>query len=136
MPVRPLSSHAYARRDELRAMESIVSSAWLSPARPLVGCTIGDLEWWMAGGGPEVDWSGRIRIWSIGGDPVGWGWFSPPASLDWFVAVGLAADEEVAIRLEILDWAADRARAIAAENAAAGNACLLYNLTLPTILLV
>jgi Acetyltransferases len=99
-------------------MQSIVSAAWASPARPLVHCTVGDLEWWLAGGGPAVDWSGRIRTWWIGGDPVGWGWFSPPASLDWFVRHGLTRGEEAAIRDEVLAWHAERARAVATEAAA------------------
>ena len=101
MPSVPLTSRDFAGSDDLRAMQSIVSAAWAGPARPLVHCTVGDLEWWLAGGGPDVDWSSRIRIWSIGGDPVSWGWFSPPASLDWFVAHGMTADEETAIRDEI-----------------------------------
>jgi ribosomal protein S18 acetylase RimI-like enzyme len=119
MPSLALTSSAYADRDDLLAMESIVSAAWASPARPLVHCTIGDLEWWLAGGGPDVDWSSRIRIWSIGGDPVGWGWFSPPASLDWFVRPGLGPDDEAAIRDEILIWHGERALAIAGEAASA-----------------
>jgi ribosomal protein S18 acetylase RimI-like enzyme len=113
MPPVPLTSRDYAGVDDLRAMESIVSAAWSSPARPLVHCTVGDLEWWLAGGGPQVDWSSRIRIWSIGGDPVGWGWFAPPASLDWFVRHGVTAAEEAAIRDEILAWHVERARAVA-----------------------
>jgi len=109
----PLTSRDYAGIDDLRAMESIVSAAWASPARPLVHCTVGDLEWWLAGGGPDVDWSRRIRIWSIGGDPVGWGWFTPPLSLDWFVGHGLTVEEEAAIRDEMLAWHAERAHAAA-----------------------
>ena len=116
MPSVSLTSRDYAGKDDLLAMESIVSAAWASPARPLVHCTVGDLEWWLAGGGPDVDWSSRIRIWSIGGDPVAWGWFAPPVSLDWFVGHGLAAGEESAIRDEILDWHAERGRAAAAEQ--------------------
>jgi ribosomal protein S18 acetylase RimI-like enzyme len=107
----PLTSRDYAGANDLRAMESIVSAAWASPARPLVHCTIGDLEWWLAGGGPDVDWSSRIRIWWLGGDPVGWGWISPPLSLDWFVRPGLTAEEEAAIRDEILAWHVERAGA-------------------------
>jgi len=118
MPQGSLTSSSYAGRDDLRAMQSIVSAAWANPARPLVHCTVGDLEWWLAGGGPDLDWSTRIRIWSVGGDPVGWGWFSPPASLDWFVRHGLTADEESALRDEILDWHAERARAVASTPAA------------------
>ena len=114
MPRGPLTSSPYAGRDDLRAMQSIVSAAWASPDRPLVHCTVGDLEWWLAGGGPDVDWSTRIRVWSIGGDPVGWGWFSPPTSRDWFVRHGLTPDEESAIRADILGWHLERARAIAA----------------------
>jgi ribosomal protein S18 acetylase RimI-like enzyme len=116
MPPFPATSRAYSGRSDLSAMEAIVSAAWASPVRPLVHCTVGDLEWWLVGGGPDVDWSTRIRVWSIGGDPVGWGWFTPPASLDWFVRFGLKRDEESAIRDEILAWHVDRARAVAAET--------------------
>jgi ribosomal protein S18 acetylase RimI-like enzyme len=108
-----LSSRAWSGRDDLRAMESIVSAAWAGPGRPLVRCTIGDLEWGLVGGGPDVDWSSRIRIWSVGDDIVGWGWISPPASLDWFVRHGLSAAEEATIRNEMLDWQAGVARAAA-----------------------
>ena len=41
-------------------------AAWLSPRRPLVPQTIGDLAWWFASAGPDVDWSERIRIWTDG----------------------------------------------------------------------
>jgi ribosomal protein S18 acetylase RimI-like enzyme len=112
----PLTSRDYTGADDLRAMESIVSAAWVSRARPLVHCTVGDLEWWLAGGGPDGDWSSRIRIWSLGGDPVGWGWVSPPLSLDWFVRHGLMAVEEAAIRDEILAWHVERARAAASST--------------------
>jgi mycothiol synthase len=105
----PLTSRPYAPAD-LHAMESIVSAAWAGPRRPLVQCTVGDLEWWIAGGGPDVDWSTRIRIWSIGDETVGWGWFAPPVSLDWFVRDGLAATEEQAVRSAILAWHAGVAR--------------------------
>jgi mycothiol synthase len=118
MPAIPLTLRDYAGVDDLRAMQSIVSAAWASPARPFVQCTVGDLEWWLAGGGPDVDWSSRIRIWSIGGDPVGWGWFRPPTSLDWFVRHGLTAVEETAIRDEIFAWHVERARAVASSTPA------------------
>jgi ribosomal protein S18 acetylase RimI-like enzyme len=110
MTASALTSRAYVERGDLRAMESIVSAAWSSPARPLVHCTIGDLEWWIASAGPGVDWSERLRIWSIGGDPVGWGWFKPPGELDWFVRPGIPTAEEDRIRDEILDWGVERAR--------------------------
>jgi ribosomal protein S18 acetylase RimI-like enzyme len=113
MPAISQTSRDYAGVDDLRAMQSIVSAAWTGPARPLVQCTVGDLEWWLAGGGPDVDWSSRIRIWSIGGDPVAWGWFAPPTSLDRFVLQGPTFVEETAIRDEILAWHAERARAAA-----------------------
>jgi ribosomal protein S18 acetylase RimI-like enzyme len=114
MSASALTSRAYADRGDLRAMESIVSAAWSSSARPLVHCTIGDLEWWIASAGPGIDWSERLRIWSIGGDPVGWGWFKPPGDLDWFVRPGSSDADEDGIRDEILDWGIERARTAAA----------------------
>ena len=86
-----------------------MSAAWNGPRRPFVPGTPGDLEWWTAGGGPDADWPARIRVWEIGGDAVGWGWFNPPGHLDWFVSDRLGRDEERALRAEILDWQAERA---------------------------
>ena len=97
-------------------MESIVSAAWSSPARPLVHCTIGDLEWWIAGAGPGVDWSERLRLWSVGGDPVGWGWFKPPGEIDWFVGPGLPGADQQRVRDEILDWGVERTRSAGAPS--------------------
>ena len=110
MPSSSLTSRPFAGRDDLRAMEAIVSAAWAGPSRPLVRCTVGDLEWWLVGGGPDVNWSSRIRIWSIDGATVGWGWLSPPASLDWFVRQGLPSGEDARIRRAILAWQLDVAR--------------------------
>ena len=121
MPSTTLSTRAFAGRDDLRAMEAIVSAAWIGPGRPLVHCTIGDLEWWLASGGPDVDWADRIRIWSIGGSTAAWGWFTPPTSLDWFVRDGLPEGQESAIRREILAWHAEAATtARAGESAPEG----------------
>jgi ribosomal protein S18 acetylase RimI-like enzyme len=111
MPSTTISSRPYAVRDDLRQMESIVSAAWAGPGRPFVHCTIGDLEWWFASGGPDAAWSDRIRIWSIGGAIAGWGWIAAPASLDWFVRDGLPDDQEQAVRREILAWHAETATA-------------------------
>jgi ribosomal protein S18 acetylase RimI-like enzyme len=110
MPTSALSSRACRQPDDLRAMESIVSAAWSSPARPFVHCTIGDMEWWVTLAGPGVDWSERLQLWSIGGDLVGWGWFKPPRELDWFVRPGIPIAGEDQVRDEILDWGLERAR--------------------------
>jgi ribosomal protein S18 acetylase RimI-like enzyme len=114
MTTSALGSRPYGEPDDLRAMESIVSAAWSSPARPLVHCTIGDMEWWIAQAGSGVDWSERLRLWSIGGDLVGWGWFKPPGELDWFVRPGIPTAEEDRVRDEILDWGVERARSASA----------------------
>ena len=90
--------------DDLRTMTGLLSAAWARPARALVTATPGDLEWWTAFGGPGFDWSERIRIWALEGDPVAWGWFKPPAEVDWFVSGDVAADDEDRIRIEILGW--------------------------------
>ncbi len=96
-----------------------MSADWAGPDHALAHLTVGDLEWWLASAGPEVDWSSRIRIWSIGGDPVGWGWLSPPSSLDWFVRHGLSAAEVAAVRDQIDGWQVEQARSIAASAAIA-----------------
>lgn len=107
--IRGLSSRSWADRADLRAMQEPMSAAWLGPRRPLVAGTVGDLEWWIASGGPDVDWTERIRLWELGGAVVGWGWFHPPGGLDWFVGDGLTATEDDAVRGEILEWLDERA---------------------------
>jgi ribosomal protein S18 acetylase RimI-like enzyme len=106
-----LTSRAWTSPEDLGAMTAALSRAWASPRRPLVPGTPGDLEWWTAMGGPGADWSSRVRLWELGGDVVGWGWFNPPGHLDWFVSSELDAAEETAVRDEILDWLFERARA-------------------------
>ena len=115
-PAMALRSRAFASIDDLRAMQAAVTAAWLSPRRPLVSCTIGDLAWWFASGGPDADWPGRIRIWTDGGSTVGWGWLTPPSGLEWFVAAGVADADERRIRTEILAWASGRVAAGASPS--------------------
>jgi len=106
----PLISRPWRDATDLAAMTAIVSAAWAGPRRPRVSCTPGDLEWWTAGGGLDLDWASRIRIWELDGAVAGWGWINPPATLDWFLADGLTDTEEDAVREEILAWLADVAR--------------------------
>ena len=68
----PIQSRPYESLDDLRQMQSIVSAAWNSDRRPLVPCTVGDLEWWVAGAGPGADLSNCVRIWTDDDQPVGW----------------------------------------------------------------
>src|SRR4051794_829626 len=106
-----IRSRAWARGEDTRAMAAAVSAAWTSPTRPRIAVTVGDLEWWTASAGPDVDWSRRIRIWERSGRVVGWGWLNRPASLDWFVAAGLGPDDDAGVRDAILDWAVKTAAA-------------------------
>jgi ribosomal protein S18 acetylase RimI-like enzyme len=112
-----LTSRPWAGPADLRAATALVSAAWTGPRRPHVPCTVGDLEWWIAGGGPDADWPSRIRIWALGGHDVAWGWFNPPGSLDWFIADGLTASEDAAVRDGILAWHAEAARVAAPADA-------------------
>lgn len=112
-----LTSRAFAGRDDLRAIGALMSAAWTGPRRPLVPGTVGDVEWWTVGGGPDADWPARVRLWERGGRTVAWGWFNPPGGLDWFVGDGLTDAEERSIRTEILDWLAERARAARTTDA-------------------
>jgi ribosomal protein S18 acetylase RimI-like enzyme len=112
-----LDSHPYASIDDLRAMQAAMTAAWLSPRRPLVPQTIGDLAWWFAGAGPGVDWTERIRIWTAGSRIVGWGWFKPPTDVDWWVETMPDDADERRIRLEILAWADERGAAARASGA-------------------
>lgn len=109
-----IRSRPWTGVDDTRAMSASVSAAWAGPSRPRITCTVGDLEWWTAGGGPDADWSRRIRIVEIRSQLRGWGWLNPPASLDWFVADGLAPGDDARVMDAILDWAAETAAADAA----------------------
>ena len=116
-----LESRPYASLDDLRAIQAAMTAAWLSPQRPLVPQTIGDLAWWFASAGPDVDWTERIRIWTDGSRTVGWGWFKPPVDLDWYVTPFPDEADERRLRLEILAWA-DQRVAIFAEGDAERSA--------------
>jgi mycothiol synthase len=108
-----LRSRPFASFDDLRAMQACVTAAWLSPRRPLIPGTIGDLAWWVASAGPGTDWTERIRLWTDGDTVVGWGFFKPPDSLDWFAAP-LPEDDERRVLDEIVDWGGERVIATAA----------------------
>src|SRR3954465_15060580 len=79
-------ARAWRTAADFGAIAGLVSDAWNGPRRPLVSITIGDLEWWTALGGANVDWSRRIRLWERHGALAAWGWFKPPIELDWFIA--------------------------------------------------
>ncbi len=89
-------------------MQAAITRSWLSPRRPLVSYTPGDLAWWFARGEPDVDWAKRIRVWTDGGVTVAWGWLSKQAELDWFVAADVDEADERRLGIEILDWARTR----------------------------
>ena len=107
------ASRPYASLDDLREIQAAITAAWLTPRRPLIPQTIGDVAWWLAQGGADADWPSRIRIWTDGPRTVGWGWISPPRTLDWFVAPGLDEADERRLREAILAWAAGQVAALA-----------------------
>jgi ribosomal protein S18 acetylase RimI-like enzyme len=110
MPIPGITSRAFTGRADLRAIGALMSATWTGPRRPLVQGTVGDVVWGPVGGGPDADWPARIRIWERAGRVVAWGWFNPPGGLDWFVGDGFSAEDETAIRGEILEWFVERAR--------------------------
>jgi mycothiol synthase len=110
------ASRPYASVDDLREIQAAITAAWLTPRRPLIPQTIGDVAWWLAGGGPDADWPARIRIWTDGSRTVGWGWISLPNVLDWFVAPDLDETDERALRREMIRWATERVAALATEG--------------------
>ena len=116
-----LRSRPFDSRHDLRDMQAALTAAWNSPRRPLLPQTIGDLAWWFASAGPDVDWTERIRIWTDGTRIVGWGWFKPPADLDWFVTPLPSEADERLVRLEILAWADERVATFASSRDAAGG---------------
>ena len=113
-------SRAYASLDDLREIQAAITAAWLTPRRPLIPQTIGDVAWWLAGGGPDADWPARIRIWTDGARTVGWGWISLPNVLDWFVAPDVDEADERALRREVIAWATERIAALAAPTEGPG----------------
>ena len=116
-PSRAFTSRPFTGRADLAAIQAPMSASWAGPRRPFVAGTPGDLEWWTCQGGPDADWPSRIRIWERDGEVVGWGWFSPPSSLDWFVADSVADDDERRLRGQILDWVESRARDVRPADA-------------------
>ena len=96
-----LVGRPYVGMDDLARMHAL-----LRVGRRLADATTdlhpGDLEWWIGMGDPAIDWSERVTLWSLGGDPepIAWTWWTPPDELDWFV------DQTVdgpAIRAALLD---------------------------------
>jgi GNAT superfamily N-acetyltransferase len=63
-------------------------------------------------------WEDRIRLWeeATTGELVGYGWFQPPADLDWHVRRDL---RDGPLPEAMLDWLADRAAAHATASGAA-----------------
>ena len=50
-------------------MGAALSTSW-RVARPLVNCTVGDLEWWQVSALPFDAWGERIRVWPAHVDPT------------------------------------------------------------------
>jgi ribosomal protein S18 acetylase RimI-like enzyme len=66
--------------DELRDMQRLVQRCWAHAGRPPVQFHIGDLAW--SNREPER----LTRVWREDGQPVAWGWLSPPAELEFAVS--------------------------------------------------
>lgn len=112
---------SYAGPADLDGMEAAVSASW-RVARPLVNCTVGDLEWWQVGALPFDDWTARIRVWEVRGGIVAFAWLSGTGELDWHQRADLAPGVRAAIVDESLGWAVDATRAAAATGGVTGGA--------------
>ena len=102
-----ITARMYRDADDFRAMQALVSAAWLAE-RPVVSCTAGDLEWWMVND-PPLERSDLIRLWFEGtsGALLGWAFLEPPGNLDWHVRRDHRGGP---VSAEMLDWLDERAR--------------------------
>ncbi len=108
-------SRPFAGLADLAAMEACLAASW-TRARPFVNTTPGDLEWWVASDQPGTDHGRLVRLWADGADVLGYGWLSPPGTLDWHQRADLASDARAALVDATLAWAAEAVASIAASD--------------------
>lgn len=113
------SSRPYEAPVDLRLMQAFTSDCWRSDW-PAPVAHPGDLDWWSRDSvGDAVPLSERVRLWfegEVDASPlVGWGWFRPPRDLDLLVGPEARGSD---LTRAIVDWAAERALALAGPAAA------------------
>jgi ribosomal protein S18 acetylase RimI-like enzyme len=101
-------------------MGAALSTSW-RVARPLVNCTVGDLEWWQVSALPFDAWGERIRVWEASGEIVAFAWLSGTGALDWHQRADLEARVRTAIVDESVAWAVESTRAAAVAGGVVGD---------------
>jgi ribosomal protein S18 acetylase RimI-like enzyme len=112
------SSRPYETPADLRLMQAFTSECWRSDW-PAPAFHPGDLDWWSRDSvSGAVPLSERVRLWFAGeadaSDLVAWGWFGLPHDLDLLVRPDARGSD---VPGAIVDWAAERARALAGPAA-------------------
>jgi mycothiol synthase len=103
------TSVPYARPSDFDLMTGVVTASWLTD-RPLVSCTVGDLEWWTVNDPGQV-LEGQAELWLEDGVPVGWAWPDPPTAADWHLRSGVPRAPFLAPLLDRLETQARNAAA-------------------------
>jgi GNAT superfamily N-acetyltransferase len=108
------ASRPYETPADLRLMQAFTSECWRSDW-PAPVAHPGDLDWWSRDSvSGTVPLSERVRLWFAGeadaSDLVAWGWFGLPRDLDLLVRPDARGSD---LTNAIVEWAADRARALA-----------------------
>jgi predicted N-acetyltransferase YhbS len=86
----PLVQRPYRDARDFEAMQALISRQWLE-RRPLVSCTVGDIEWWGIND-PEETPEDLVTLWLDGEELVGWVWLEPPDGADWLATPAATAD--------------------------------------------
>jgi len=92
LPTVVITSRRYEGRQDLERIEAAITASWIA-ARPVVGMTVGDLEWWIGQVEPGGDIATYMRTWLVDDEVVGFSWFDPPNSMDWHIRLDRWSDE-------------------------------------------
>src|SRR3954468_23437729 len=90
-----ISSRRYHGRQDLERIEAAITASWIA-ARPVVGMTVGDLEWWIGQVEPGGDIATYLRAWEVDDEVVAFSWFDPPNSMDWHIRLDRWSDHAIA----------------------------------------
>jgi ribosomal protein S18 acetylase RimI-like enzyme len=112
------ASRPYETAADLRLMQAFTSECW-GFDWPAPAFHPGDLDWWSRDSvSGTVPLSERVRLWFAcepdASDLVAWGWFGLPRDLDFLVRPDARGSD---LTQAVVDWAAERARALAGPAA-------------------
>jgi GNAT superfamily N-acetyltransferase len=121
------SSRAYETPGDLRLMQALTSECWRFDW-PAPAVHPGDLDWWSRDTfSGAVPLSERVRLWfadeADNSDLLAWGWFGLPGDLDLLIRPEVRGSDLIAA---IVDWAAERAQALAGPEATAPDSIQVF----------